>query len=376
MLESHAADLIAYLKQEGISLNQVIQLPHSFDTSALIKGTADAMSAYSTDEPFYLEKAGVRYLTFTPRAGGIDFYGDTLFTTEGQIKTHPKRVKAFLEASLKGWRYALDHPDEMIDLIRQDYSQRHSREHLEFEAKMTRRLVVPDVIEIGYMNPGRWQFIVDAYTSLGMAPKQVNLKGFIYDRNPSPNFTWFYLTLTGSLSLLGIVTWIALKFYRLNDRIRQEVKERVRTESALRKLETRYRNMVEHAPFPIVISRLESGEICYINPAAATKLDIAQEYAPGQNARSFYLNPDDRATVMEILKRRGFVEDFEVQLLTAAGKPFWASMALNLTEFEGKPALFVAVMDISDRKRLAQKMETLAMTDDLTTLYTRQRSTV
>ena len=149
MVEPHAMELIAYLAQEGINLNKMVQVPHTFDPLSLISGKVDAMSAYSTDEPFFLEKSNIEYLTFNPRAGGIDFYGDTLFTTEAQLKNHPQQVQAFVDASLKGWDYALNHPYEIVDLIYNEYSQRHSREHLSFEAKMTRNLILPDVVSWG-----------------------------------------------------------------------------------------------------------------------------------------------------------------------------------------------------------------------------------
>ncbi|PKN48059.1 MAG: PAS domain S-box protein, partial [Deltaproteobacteria bacterium HGW-Deltaproteobacteria-20] len=93
MLESHAGDLLAYLHFEGLTKDTVTWLPHTFDPSGIIEGTVDAISAYSTDEPFLLQQRGVRYSTYTPRSGGIDFYGDTLFTTEEQVRMHPGRVR-------------------------------------------------------------------------------------------------------------------------------------------------------------------------------------------------------------------------------------------------------------------------------------------
>ncbi|NCC30948.1 MAG: LLM class flavin-dependent oxidoreductase, partial [Chloroflexia bacterium] len=49
--------------------------------------------------PYFLDRAGIRYDTYTPRSGGIDFYGDNLFTTEQELKAHPERVRAFREAT-------------------------------------------------------------------------------------------------------------------------------------------------------------------------------------------------------------------------------------------------------------------------------------
>ena len=88
-----------------------------------------------TNEPYYLDQAGFVYHTYTPRSAGIDFYGDNLFTTEQELRDHPAQVKAFRAASLRGWQYAMAHPEEIADLILSKYSRQHPREFYLFEAK-------------------------------------------------------------------------------------------------------------------------------------------------------------------------------------------------------------------------------------------------
>jgi hypothetical protein len=46
-----------------------------------------------------------------------------------------------IRASLKGWNYALDHPEEIIDLILSKYNtQHHSRDHLVGRSKQLNRM--------------------------------------------------------------------------------------------------------------------------------------------------------------------------------------------------------------------------------------------
>jgi hypothetical protein len=88
--------------------------------------------------PLFVSPAGaLAYLIFSPRAFGLDFYGDSLCTSRQQTAAHPERVRAFRAASLKGWKYAIAHKEEIVDLIRRDYSTRKSREALLFEAAQT-----------------------------------------------------------------------------------------------------------------------------------------------------------------------------------------------------------------------------------------------
>src|SRR6185295_9224228 len=94
----------------------------------LISGKVYGWSAYATNETDAFDKAGFAYQAYSPRSAGIDFYGDNLFTSEQEIKTHAARVKAFREASMRGWHYAMRHQEEIADLILAKYSRRNTRE--------------------------------------------------------------------------------------------------------------------------------------------------------------------------------------------------------------------------------------------------------
>ncbi len=375
MIEPHAAELLAYLETEGIDNSALTLLPHIFDPAALVSGEVDVMSAYSTDEPYLLEEAGIPYQIFNPRAGGIDFYGDTLFTTEAQIREHPRRVAVFVDASLRGWQYALEHPEQLVDLVYEHYSQRHSIEHLRFEAEEMRRLIQPEVIEIGYMNPGRWRHIANVYNELAMAPSDLSLKGFLYDRDPDPELFWFYASLFGVMGVLAAISLIAMRFYRLSTFLQQEIAERVRTEESLRTLEKRYRMLVENAPFPIVISSLENNNVLYLNPEAASKLEIDQANAIGTPLVDFYKDPGDLENLLDTLAKLGDQRNYEAELSSVRGVQFWANISANRTAYEDKPAIFFAMTDISNRKELTSRLQTMVMTDELTGLSNRRHFT-
>ena len=138
MIEAHSEELVAYLRNEGIPPERLSILPHSQNISDLIEGKVTAMSAYSTTEPYLLRRAGGGTIEFSPRAVGIDFYGDNLFTSKQELKQHPERVRAFRAASLRGWEYAMQHPDEIIALILSRYNtQGLDRDFLTFEASRT-----------------------------------------------------------------------------------------------------------------------------------------------------------------------------------------------------------------------------------------------
>ena len=173
-------DLAAMLKHEGVDYAALPRVAHDGNPRDLLNGPADAMVAYSTNEPYALEKLGTPYLIFSPRAFGLDFYGDNLCTSRVEAVKHAERAHAFRAASVKGWQYALAHKDEIADLIRRRYSTQKSREALMFEAVQTELLIQPHLVPIGDQSVERWQTIANTYLSLGMLSEAELPAGMIY----------------------------------------------------------------------------------------------------------------------------------------------------------------------------------------------------
>jgi two-component system sensor histidine kinase/response regulator len=174
-----------------------------------------------TDLPYQFERAGVPYRALSPRAAGIDFYGDVLFTTETELREHPARAAAVRAATLRGWQYAIDHPQAIAVLIHQRYPQRHSIEHLLYEARQLAPLLEADMVELGYSNPQRWRAIAAIYARLAIVPADLSLDGFLYQA-PQPARTPLYAALAVTLALLLAAAAVAWRFARLNAALRAE----------------------------------------------------------------------------------------------------------------------------------------------------------
>ncbi|XDD43290.1 ABC transporter substrate-binding protein [Leptospira sp. WS60.C2] len=226
MLTPWMEEIVAYLKKEGINKSDLQILEHRFNPRDLIEGRVDAYSGYATTQAFDFKKAGFPVVAYSPRLAGIDFYGDNFFTSEAEVEKFPERVKAFREATLRGWQYAMSHQEEVADIIYNKYSKKHPKERLLFEAQQMTPLIQPILVEMGYMNPGRWKHINDIYYELGMLPKNINLKGFLYDPDPPTNYEWIYYTFFIALSGVG-VAWL-IQWRRLNKQYSENLKNQVK----------------------------------------------------------------------------------------------------------------------------------------------------
>jgi len=269
MLEPHPDELLAYLQKEGVSSGALHLQGHTFDSADLVLGHVDAISAYSTDEPFYLDQAGLRYLTFTPRTDGIDFYGDNLFTSERELRRHPEQVKAFRDASLRGWTYAMQHPDEMTTWILAHHGGNHSLEHLRFEARQMVSLLQPDLVSMGYMHEGRWQHIAETYASIGLLQRPYSLDGFLYDPEAADRQARerMKLALTLVLPIAAGLGAVALVFLALNRRLTRSIRAQVELSAIIQENERRFRFIAEHAADVIWTMDLPSGRFTYVSPS-------------------------------------------------------------------------------------------------------------
>ncbi len=180
------APLNAMLLKTLGGLDSVTIKPHSYRNEDLLEGKVDAMVGYLTDQPYWFEQRGRPVTVLDPRDYGIDFYGDNLFTTEEEIRTHPERVEKVVRAVQRGWAYALEHPEEIIDLILTRYDTRNlSRDHLQFEALQTRNIILPKFIEIGTYEPARFSKMAEVYALLGFADHAKVDQGFFHSPDDS-----------------------------------------------------------------------------------------------------------------------------------------------------------------------------------------------
>ena len=145
--------------------------PYEHYFQQFVEGKIDVISVYTTDQSYHLKELGKEINIINPQSYGIDFYGDNLFTTQKEIDEHPDRVKKISQATLKGWQYALDHPDEIIQLIRQKYAPDLSEQALQYQAKSTRQMILPEFIKLGSYSLKRFQQTTEIYQRFGFIKK-------------------------------------------------------------------------------------------------------------------------------------------------------------------------------------------------------------
>lgn len=273
--------LTAMLQKEGMPLNNLrIVAPSKDPLQSFIDNETDAFSGYLTRDAILLSERQIPHQILHPSTYGIDFYGDLLISTRKEADNHTQRLEKFLAATLKGWRYALNHPEEMVTLIREKYTPNKDIDVLRREVFSLKRYMRDDLVNIGHLNIGRLEYIRDLFINTGLLDPEYDMEGLLFD--PHDYHIPFDVDLLVQVGvilavvlLLGLTSLILL--YLFSKHLQKAVN--VRT-IALQESEYKYRRLFENANDPVIICN--DTEIFDANPKACalfgyTKDDLLSE---------------------------------------------------------------------------------------------------
>ncbi len=342
------SEIRAMFISEGLSLADLKIMPLEWGIDVLINKKADIVSGYTTDMPYLFTRQGLEYNEIRAVDYGLDFYGDCLFTSNKELRNHPKRVKDFLEASLAGWRYAMSHQEEMIAYILSNYSQRLSADTLRYEAQAMEQLILPRQIEMGHMNNLRWKFMAETFLSLGLISSNYNLQEFIYRPETSPNRWIFYILLglfTGGL-LVFLISWFWNRQLSLS--VKKALLDR-------KKSEQDYREIFNSTSDAIFIHDARDGSILDVNQSMLEMYgydNIEQVKSPQFLEENFCGSPYDMDHVLDYMRKT--IEEgpqlFDWCTRKRNGQEFWVEVSLKLTRTNDRDIILAVVRDVSDRK--------------------------
>ena len=119
---------------------------------------------------------------------GVAMLEDNLFCTREFAEQNPNTVKNFVYASIKGWEYACEHPDEAAEIVYK-YGSSVSSEHQAYMAEEVAKLVTTDmdgnpVTDIGKMDDDAMEQTLDLakqYVTLDDAAAAKKLKDTTLD---------------------------------------------------------------------------------------------------------------------------------------------------------------------------------------------------
>lgn len=168
----------ALLTKFGIGEDQ-IQLMGMTESSPapMLAGKVDAMLGYTEDQPVTVELRGEKVNRIALSDYGIDLYSTNVIVNEQFLAENGNLVRRFLRASLEGWSYAIEHPDEALEA----YTSKRPESDPAFNKANFARLIPilqsPDVMRHGFgaQTAERWKDTQDILFNLGMIESRVEI---------------------------------------------------------------------------------------------------------------------------------------------------------------------------------------------------------
>lgn len=301
---------------------------------------------------------------------GIDFYDDILFTSEQTVRKNPQRVRQFVEASMKGWRYALKNKSEVFSWLATKYPSNKSIDHLRFEAEQTENMILPDIVDIGHISRGRFQRIADIYKQQGLVAKNASYDGVIFtdylEKNKALPLWAKVLFVIAIASLLLVLTLFALN-RRLKKMVAIRAKELSQAETHL----ARYIDIVDRY---VISSQTDlNGIIIDASKAFCEVSGYSKKELIGQ-PHSIVRHPDtSNATYQELWGTitKGKPWGGELKNKAKDGSYYWLDAKIDPIKNEiGDICGYISIrQNITDKKQV----EKLSITDSLTGLNNRLR---
>src|SRR6516225_1637422 len=135
--------------------------------------------------PWQARERGVALKSFNPAGYRVEYYGDSLFTLQRLAKTDPAMVQRFCEASVKGWGYALQHPDEIATRILAETPMQVAVSDpagfTRYQTEVARKLARYPNVPLGHSNPERWSRIQQSLIEIGEITRPADLDAFLYN---------------------------------------------------------------------------------------------------------------------------------------------------------------------------------------------------
>ena len=217
-------ELATALAAEGIDQAKLksVLLEPGRAAAALADKSIDAAIGAAWDLPFAAREKGLALKSFNPADYRVEFYGDTLFTLRRRNAAEPQLVRSFRAASLKGWAYALDHPEEIARRLAGEFPAppgiADAAGFARYQADVARRLARYPEVALGHSNPERWERIEAAMVGVGALLRTADADAFVYDPDAEARSRTDLraLVILGATGIIGlaILGWLFVAWRR------------------------------------------------------------------------------------------------------------------------------------------------------------------
>lgn len=174
------------MENEGGDFSKV-ELYHSSVTDAVsaIQTNVDAVWVFEAWDTMMAKVSGIDYnfIKFKDVEPKLDFYTPVIVSSEKYLQENEDKAKRFLQATKKGYEYAIQNPEESAKILHK-YAPEYDINMLIESQKYLANEYKSEVERWGYIDPNRWNSFYNWVYEKGIITKDLKDKGFTNDYLP------------------------------------------------------------------------------------------------------------------------------------------------------------------------------------------------
>jgi NitT/TauT family transport system substrate-binding protein len=157
----------ALILRHNINRRRLNERQVDFNLTLFTSDQVQVWPSYSINEPFTMAAQGVQVRCMTPAASGLDFYGDTVLTSDNVLYEREDDLRSFMRAITQGWEYALGHTEEAVEMtLKQNKDLK--KESQVYMLEQSTNLIRPAVGGVLRMQRSRWEAMEKMLVGLGI----------------------------------------------------------------------------------------------------------------------------------------------------------------------------------------------------------------
>lgn len=335
-------ELQAMLLSEGIDPfhDTFINENRNLTINDLISKEFDIIPGYLDTHSYRSNDKDIAIKSIKPIDYGIDFYGDSIFTRNELIANDPELVERFKRASLKGWKYALDNPNEIIEYIptiisRNEKIQNEIISFNKFQAQKVLESTLYPVVDLGNINPHRWDTMNDTLVKLHLIDVSKKSDEYIFDyqkildlkeAKTDQSFLAF-LVFSFITILVGFLVHLSTK----NALLETEIHENQKAQVKILRSKERYQAIFNSAVLGITITS-KDGDILQSNDMWQKMIGYSDSELQSMNVIDLILD-EDKPHSYELMNKltKGYVDSYveEKRYFKKDGSFFWGKLFMT-----------------------------------------------
>ncbi|KYC43587.1 PAS domain S-box protein, partial [Scytonema hofmannii PCC 7110] len=286
-------------------------------------------------------------------------------------------------------RLVVSGQDEVLAIVRDITNRKQTEVNLRSLAEKFAKVfrASPNPITISTLSEGRFIEVNDSFVEQSGYQREeaigrtaTELKLWVNDRDR--------ITVLQELQKTGVVRNMEAEFRRKSGEVRtglfsaeiisldgvqcllfinHDITERKSAEIALRESEEKFSKAFRCSPNIITIVSLTDGRYVDVNDTFLEITGFRREEAIGRTRKelNIWVNPQDCATIRQILQQQGFVRNLETEFYNKSGEPRVILFSAEVVVLGGEPCMLCVTNDITERKQSEDLVRLSAKRDRL-----------